>query len=224
MNWLNENYDSSWSECFASLKDELSTVDSSLCQLPTDVVVYPPIEDVFNAFRLTKSSEVRVVILGQDPYHGEGEAMGLAFSINEGVKIPPSLRNIFKERESDLGIAQSSSGDLTTWAKQGVLMFNTILTVSANQAKSHNDFGWQAVTDGVIKWLSNQNEPIIFLLWGKPAQEKLKLINTSKHHTICAPHPSPLSAYRGFWGSCPFSQINTLLSKSGSEPIDWRNE
>ncbi len=183
--------------------------------------VYPPMEDMWNAFRYTDYPDVKVVILGQDPYHGPGQAHGLSFSVKEGVKHPPSLQNIFKEMHADIGVPISQQGTLTKWAKQGVLLLNTVLTVRAHEAHSHKNQGWEQFTDRVIEKLSEREEPIIFVLWGRPAQQKERLIDTSRHAIIKAPHPSPLSAHRGFFGSRPFSQINEQLASFGTAPIDF---
>ncbi|MBQ7566412.1 MAG: uracil-DNA glycosylase [Oscillospiraceae bacterium] len=185
--------------------------------------VYPPRERVFAALKLTPPEAVRVVILGQDPYHEPGQAHGPAFSVPDGVKLPPSLKNIYKELQSDLGIARAS-GDLTGWAEQGVLLLNTVLTVRRGEANSHKNFGWQTVTDAIAAAIAELPQPVAFLLWGAQAQEKAALARASKYPrlVLCSPHPSPLSAYRGFFGSRPFSQINEFLSKNGEKPIDWR--
>lgn len=183
--------------------------------------IYPSYNNIFQAFNCTPFNEVKVVILGQDPYHGEHQAHGLSFSVQNGVKIPPSLRNIYKELEDDLKVAAPLHGDLTNWAKQGVLLLNTVLTVRAGQANSHKGRGWEQFTDSVIQKLAERKEPIIFVLWGSPAQKKASMIKKySQHRIIIAPHPSPLSAYRGFFGSKPFSTINQIL---GKEAIDWTN-
>jgi len=183
--------------------------------------VYPHLEEIFTAFALTPPETLKVVILGQDPYHGAGQAHGLAFSVREGVAIPPSLRNIFKEIQSDLGITPPQSGDLTRWAKQGVLLLNTTLTVRAGEAGSHRELGWEQFTDTVIKLISEKNEHVVFMLWGNHAQAKATLINTSKHLVLTAPHPSPLSAHRGFFGCRHFSKANEYLSLHDIKPIDW---
>lgn len=184
--------------------------------------VYPPKEQLFSAFRLTPPEAVRCVILGQDPYHEPGQAMGLAFSVPEGTTLPPSLRNIFKERTEDLGLPDRSS-DLTDWAQQGVLLLNTVLSVNAGAANSHKDFGWQRFTDAVVAAMASLPQPIAFVLWGKQAEKKRSLIEASPYPRLvhCAPHPSPLSSYRGFFGSKPFSQINTFLKESGESGIVW---
>ena len=186
--------------------------------------VFPAAETVFKALELTPFDNVKVVILGQDPYHGDNQAHGLSFSVQKGIAFPPSLLNIYKELESDLGIPVAKSGDLTAWAKQGVLLLNTVLTVRAHEANSHRGQGWETFTDAVISSLNQSDHPIAFVLWGKPAQSKEKLITNPSHLILKSPHPSPLSSYRGFFGSKPFSQINAFLEKTGQEPIDWRVE
>ncbi len=184
--------------------------------------IYPPKNVAFKALHLTPFEKTKVVILGQDPYHGEGQANGLAFSVNKGIKLPPSLRNIFKELQSDLGYPIPSSGDLTAWAKQGVLLLNSVLTVKKDSPASHRNLGWQLYTDSVISQLSSKKENLVFILWGKYAQEKVSLIDESKHMVIQSPHPSPFSANRGFFGSKPFSKTNTYLKSKGISEIDWR--
>jgi uracil-DNA glycosylase len=184
--------------------------------------VYPPKDKIFAAFGKTPTELLKVVILGQDPYHGEGQAQGLAFSTPSSIKNPPSMVNILKEIESDLNVISiCSDGELTPWANQGVLLLNTILTVQANQAKSHHNLGWEIFTDNIITHISNNFENIIFLLWGSNAISKTKLIDTTRHHILSAPHPSPLSAYRGFFGCAHFSQTNEILKRIGKEPIVW---
>lgn len=187
-------------------------------------VVFPAPEDMFNAFDFTPLSEVKVVILGQDPYHNEGQAHGLCFSVKPEVEIPPSLVNIYTELQSDLGCYIPNNGYLTKWARQGVLMLNTVLTVRAHQANSHRGLGWETFTDAVIKILNEVDRPIVFILWGRPAQNKKAMLNNSKHLILEAPHPSPLSAYRGFFGSKPFSQTNAFLEANHLTPIDWQIE
>ncbi len=186
-----------------------------------DQTVFPPREDLFSAFRLTPFNSVKVVVLGQDPYHDDGQAHGLAFSVRPGVSFPPSLRNIFKELSSDTGAPVPIHGSLIPWAEQGVLLLNTVLTVRAHAAASHQNRGWEDFTDSVIQALNEREQPLIFVLWGAPAQKKLSLIDERKHAVITAPHPSPLSAYRGFFGSRPFSRINRHLKNFGSREIDW---
>jgi len=183
--------------------------------------VYPPGNRIFAAFDYTPFSKVKVVILGQDPYHGDGQAHGLCFSVPDGIAVPPSLVNIYKELNSDLGIPIPKSGNLEKWAKQGVLLLNATLTVRANQAGSHQKHGWENFTDEVIRQLSARHSGLIFLLWGSYAQAKEVLIDTSKHFILKTVHPSPLSVYRGFFGCRHFSKTNELLVKSGKEPIDW---
>lgn len=186
--------------------------------------VYPDESDVLYALKITPLTQTRVVILGQDPYHGPGQAHGLAFSVRRGVKPPPSLANIFKELAADVGISKPNHGCLESWAKQGVLLLNTTLTVRADCAASHAGRGWQTFTDAIIKALGDSPQPIVFVLWGKSARDKRRLINGAQHTVIESAHPSPLSAHRGFLGSRPFSAINIALIASGSEPIDWRLE
>ena len=183
--------------------------------------VYPPAGDIFNALKYTSLRDVRVVILGQDPYHGPNQAHGMAFSVQPGIEAPPSLVNMFKEINRELGIAIPNSGCLIPWAKQGVLLLNTVLTVRAGQANSHRGQGWERFTDRVIELLNERDEPIVFLLWGKNAGEKEKLITNPKHIIFKAPHPSPLSASRGFFGCGHFIKANQELILSGYDPIDW---
>lgn len=186
--------------------------------------VFPPREDLFAAFDLVSPLSVRVVILGQDPYHEPGQAHGLAFSVREGTKLPPSLRNIFTELRDDTGAPMPKSGDLTPWARQGVLLLNTVLTVQSGAANSHKNLGWQAFTDDVIRSLATLSQPIAFVLWGAQAQAKLPLIECSACPRLIlqSPHPSPLSSYRGFFGSKPFSKINDFFERQGQPPIDWQ--
>ncbi|HJB22561.1 MAG TPA: uracil-DNA glycosylase, partial [Candidatus Jeotgalibaca pullicola] len=184
--------------------------------------IYPVMQDIWQAFELTPYNDVKVLILGQDPYHGPNQAHGLSFSVQKGVKIPPSLRNIYKELEEDLGIKPANHGDLTSWAKQGIFLLNTVLTVRQGQAYSHRGKGWEMLTDAVIRALNNRKEPVIFLLWGNASIAKKALIDTKKHIVLTSPHPSPLSAHRGFFGSKPFSKINDALIDLGEEPIDWQ--
>lgn len=183
--------------------------------------VFPQRENIFRAFESCEPDSVRVVILGQDPYHDNGQAHGLSFSVPVGMKHPPSLRNIFRELESDIGAGPREFGDLSSWAEQGVLLLNTVLTVRAHEANSHRNQGWEQFTDAVIEELGSDSSPKVFLLWGKPAQSKSELINVPPHEILSAPHPSPLSAYRGFFGSRPFSQANQRLAEWGRKEIDW---
>lgn len=184
-------------------------------------VVYPDMHNIFNALHLTSYGEAKVVILGQDPYHGVGQAHGLSFSVQPGVAPPPSLLNIFKELEGDLGCPQPNHGYLVHWAKQGVLLLNTVLTVRQGEANSHRGKGWERFTDRVISVLNHREQPVIFMLWGKPAQEKQQLITAKQHLVLKSPHPSPLSAHRGFLGSRPFSKANIFLKSLGQKEIDW---
>ena len=184
--------------------------------------VFPPENDIFNAFSMTDFEDIKVVVLGQDPYHGKGQGHGLAFSVLDGVPFPPSLRNIFTEYSSDLGLNMPSSGNLSVWAKEGVLLLNAVLTVRESEANSHKGRGWEQFTDAIIKMISDKKEHVVFILWGKPAQLKSKLIDKTKHLILKAPHPSPLSSYRGFFGSKPFSQVNDYLSENNIKKINWR--
>lgn len=184
--------------------------------------VYPPAEELFTAFHLTPLSKVKVVILGQDPYHEPGQAHGLSFSVKPGIKIPPSLVNIYQELQQDIGCYVPNNGYLTKWAQQGVLMLNTLLTVRAHQAFSHKGIGWEAFTDAAIEAVNKQDRPIVFMLWGSPAQKKAVMLNNPKHLILKAPHPSPLSAYRGFFGCKHFSRANQFLESYGETPIDWQ--
>ncbi|SDN26391.1 Uracil-DNA glycosylase [Psychrobacillus sp. OK028] len=183
--------------------------------------IFPARNEIGSAFQMTAYDDVKVVILGQDPYHGEGQAHGMSFSVKPGVRIPPSLKNMLKELESDLGCPLPTNGYLEKWAKQGVLLLNTVLTVREGVANSHKGKGWEMFTDAVIQKLSERQNPVIFVLWGKPAQSKINLIDTEKHMILKAPHPSPLSAHRGFLGSNPYSKINAQLVSWGDQPIDF---
>lgn len=188
-------------------------------------VIYPPADDIFNAFHFTPLSQVKVLILGQDPYHGEHQAHGLCFSVlPDQPELPPSLQNIYKELQDDLGCYIPNNGYLKKWAVQGVLMLNTVLTVRAHQAGSHQGKGWEQFTDAIIQAVNAQDRPIVYLLWGKPAQSKIPMLTNPRHLILKAPHPSPLSAYRGFFGCRHFSQANEFLAKQGIEPIDWQIE
>lgn len=183
--------------------------------------VYPNMNHIYSALKLTPYEQVKVVILGQDPYHGPKQANGLAFSVQPEVAVPPSLRNIYKELSNDLGVSVPAHGDLTFWAEQGVLLLNTVLTVRAGSANSHRGQGWEALTDFIIDRLNEHPHPLVFILWGKPAQNKITRIDTSRHAIIESSHPSPLAAYRGFFGSQPFSRTNTYLRGWGLKEIDW---
>lgn len=184
--------------------------------------VYPPADELFTAFHLTPLSKVKVVIIGQDPYHEPGQAHGLCFSVKPGIKTPPSLVNIYQELRDDLGCYVPNNGYLTKWAEQGVLMLNTLLTVRAHQAFSHKGIGWEQFTDAAIAAVNKEDRPIVYLLWGSPAQKKASMLNNPKHLILKAPHPSPLSAYRGFFGCKHFSRANQFLESYGETPIDWQ--
>lgn len=214
-----------WKDVFNSIKEEndFSGLEAELEERYSNGKVFPPRDQIYTAFDLTPFENVRVVILGQDPYHGEHQSHGLAFSVNEGVKIPPSLRNIYKELKSDLGIVREG-GSLKDWATEGVLLLNTVLTVDAHEANSHRKLGWQPFTDGIIRHVSDDLENVVFILWGKPAQQKEKLIDTDKHLVIKSVHPSPLSASRGFFGTKPFSRTNDYLVENGRKPVDWSEQ
>jgi uracil-DNA glycosylase len=187
-------------------------------------VVFPSKDEIFSALELTSYSEVKVLLLGQDPYHNYGQAHGLCFSVRNGIKLPPSLKNIYKELYDDLGIPISDCGSLTSWAEHGVLLLNTTLTVRAHQAASHSKIGWTNFTDAVIRVVNGKKTPVIFVLWGGHAAAKEKLIDASRHIIIKSAHPSPLSAYRGFFGSRPFSRINNALELNGYKPISWETQ
>ena len=213
----------------ALLKDELQkpywcSLEQRLGAAYESGAVYPPAQQLVAAFERTPPTCVRAVILGQDPYHEPGQANGLAFSVSRGVKLPPSLQNIYKELEADLGVPAAKSGDLTSWAQQGVFLLNTVLSVRAHAANSHKDFGWQSFTDAVIAALAELPQPVAFVLWGAQAQKKAALVEKSPYPRLVlqSPHPSPLSAYRGFFGSRPFSQINAFLVSYGFSPVDWK--
>ncbi|MCF6515706.1 uracil-DNA glycosylase [Lactobacillus sp. S2-2] len=203
-------------------KDYFIKLKQFLNQETKEYVVYPKKQDIFRALNLTAFEDVKVVILGQDPYHEKNQANGLSFSVNQGVKLPPSLKNIFKELENDLNIKMSDNGDLKSWANQGVLLLNTVLTVRDGFANSHKNQGWEIFTDEIIRQLSNKDGTVIFVLWGKNAQDKIKLIDSNKNKIIKSSHPSPLSAYRGFLGSKPFTNINDELKNEGKSMIDWK--
>lgn len=218
----NVKIEKSWKE---ALKDEFlspyfENLKAKLIISKKYVTVFPPSNLIFNAFNLTPFNKVKVVILGQDPYHGDNQAMGLSFSVPKGVKIPPSLINIYKEIYDDLGISEPNSGDLTYWAKQGVLLLNASLSVEKGKPNSHKDFGWHLFSDAVIKKISDEKKGVIFLLWGNFAKNKTNLIDQNKHFILTAPHPSPL-ARGGFFGCKHFSKTNEILKKLGKNPIDW---
>ncbi len=202
-------------------KDYWDSLEEFVLELPEEPPTFPPRELIFNAFHQTRYHDVKVVILGQDPYHNDGQAHGLSFSVPRGVSLPPSLRNIYRELEDDLGASPGLDGDLHHWAKQGVLLLNTVLTVEAHQPHSHRKKGWEDFTDAVIQKLVERESPIAFVLWGKPAQKKKDLILIPPHCIIESAHPSPLSARRGFFGSRPFSKINDWLNEQSQSPIQW---
>ena len=183
--------------------------------------IYPPSKEIFKAYELCPYEKLKVVILGQDPYHGTGQAQGLSFSVKKGMPLPPSLQNIYRELSDDLSCSIPKNGDLRPWAEQGVLLLNTVLTVRAHQAFSHRGIGWEEFTDATIAAIEEKEDPVVYILWGSPAQRKRKMIHQKKRLILTAPHPSPLSAYRGFFGSKPFSKCNAYLEKEGLSPIDW---
>lgn len=201
-------------------KEYFLSIKNFIKEERTKKIIFPSEEDLFKAFKLTEFDKIKVVIIGQDPYHGENEAMGLCFSVRKGITMPPSLRNIFKELEDDLGIKRTNT-DLTDWAKQGIFLLNTVLTVEKDKANSHKDIGWQEFTDFVIKEINDKKDNVIFVLWGGQAQKKKSLITNKSHYIIESAHPSPLSVYRGFFGSKPFSKINNYLKSKGIEEIKF---
>ena len=227
---LNPKFETGWKKALAEEfgADYMKELEKKLVEeMKSGIVIYPPSKQIFNAFKLTPFKKVKVVILGQDPYHGKGQAHGLSFSVPNGVKPPPSLVNIFKEIENDLAVKPPktpTNGNLESWAKQGVLLLNAILTVRANNPASHRNLGWEKLTDAAIKTLSDKRERIVFLLWGKFAQEKESLIDISKHLVLKAPHPSPFSANSGFFGCKHFSKTNDYLIKTGQTPIAWTHQ
>ncbi len=202
-----------YKELYDFVKEEYSTT-----------AVYPSSDDIFNALHLTALKDVKVLVLGQDPYHGANQAHGLSFSVLPGQRIPPSLKNIYKELQDDLGCYIPNNGYLEKWAKQGVLMLNTVLTVRAHKPNSHQGKGWEHFTDAIIEAVNKEDRPIVYLLWGRPAQSKIPMLNNPKHLILKAPHPSPYSADRGFFGCRHFSQANEFLQSNGQEPVDWQIE
>ncbi|MDR0789747.1 MAG: uracil-DNA glycosylase [Bacteroidales bacterium] len=207
---------------YESRKEYFSILANLVANERKTYTIYPKEEDVFNAFRFSPFEQTKVVLIGQDPYHGQGQAHGLSFSVQAGVKFPPSLQNIFKELCSDINVPVPTCGDLSSWARQGVMLLNSILSVRQAQAASHKNVGWHHFTDSAIAYLSYHKQNLVFILWGAFAQTKLPLINASKHHIITSAHPSPLSAYQGFFGSRPFSRTNDYLRQVGKAEIDWR--
>jgi len=217
------NFGNDWDDI---LKDEFSSeyylkLRQFLKQQYAKYTVYPNMHDIFNALKLAAFNDIKAVILGQDPYHGAGQAHGLCFSVPNGVAPPPSLMNIFKEITTSIGAEPPNNGDLTSWARQGVLLLNTTLTVRSGEPMSHANQGWEIFTDKIIQLLNERETPVIFMLWGAHAQSKLKLITNSRHHILKAPHPSPLSAHRGFFGCNHFFKANEILKNSGQNPINW---
>ena len=213
-----------WNEILAEemQKDYYQKLQAFVQKRRAEVRVFPEEKNVFTALELTPFESVKVVILGQDPYHGFGQAHGLSFSVQKGIPLPPSLKNIYKELQEDIGGEFPTEGDLSHWAKQGVLLLNTVLTVEEGNANSHKGMGWETLTNRLIESLNELKHPVIFILWGKPAQDKEKLITNPNHVILKAPHPSPLSAYRGFFGSKPFSRVNDILIQQGQTPIRWK--
>lgn len=215
MSWENELASEKTKSYYIELMDFLAS------EIKLGKVIYPPAAERFQAFALTPLDQVKVIILGQDPYHGSKQAHGLAFSVRPGVKIPPSLQNIFKELKTDLGIDAPPHGNLESWAKRGVLLLNTVLTVEEGQAGSHHQKGWEQFTDKVIEILNEKKENLVFILWGAPAQKKARMVDSQRHFILTSPHPSPLASYRGFFGSKPFSKTNEFLHSCQLPPIDW---
>ena len=216
-----------WTEQLATTKQAdyfINCLHQVAEQRARGVTIYPPKEQVFEAFRLCELSDIKVVILGQDPYHGPNQAHGLCFSVNKGIPLPPSLKNIYQELESDLKLSMPDHGDLRSWAEQGVFLLNTVLTVQAGNANSHRELGWLTFTDEVISIISRELDHVVFLLWGSPAQRKQGLLDKQKHTILTAPHPSPLSAYRGFFGCRHFSRANEALVRHNQRPINWALE
>ncbi|NPA66585.1 MAG: uracil-DNA glycosylase [Epsilonproteobacteria bacterium] len=220
---LNPKIDPSWKAVLAEefAKPYMLELKQFLLEEKKHYTIYPAGKNIFNAYNTTPFEKVKVVIVGQDPYHGPNQAHGLCFSVLNGVPFPPSLQNIYKELVDDMGCSYPTTSELTPWAEQGVFLINAVLTVRAGEANSHRDKGWERFTDATIQKISQLKEHVVFILWGRPAQQKEKLIDSSKHHIIKAPHPSPLSAYRGFFGSKPFSKTNAYLQSTGQTPIEW---
>lgn len=219
---IGNDWDALLADYFAS--EQYQALRRFLAQEYRTQTIYPSMYDIFNALKYTAYKDVKVVILGQDPYHGPGQAHGLCFSVKQGVEPPPSLKNIFSELEKDVGIPAPKHGELTCWARQGVLLLNTVLTVREHQPNSHRGHGWEPFTDRVIELLDKKQTPIVFLLWGANARNKAKIVTNPIHIKLEAPHPSPLSAYNGFFGCRHFSKANDWLVRTGQTPIDWRIE
>lgn len=223
MGSMKDRLPADWKKVLKDVLDgpEFAELEAFVAEERREHTVYPSEEDLFSAFRLTPYEKVEVLLLGQDPYHGQGQAHGLAFSVQPGVKPPPSLVNIFKELQSDVGVPKPKDGSLIPWAERGVLLLNAVLTVREGEPNSHARHGWEHFTDAVIQKVSARPEPVVFMLWGSYAQKKKALIDTSRHVILEGVHPSPLSAKKGFFGSRPFSRANAALEKAGREPIDW---
>ena len=223
---MNKIFDNDWQDLLQEEfeKSYYQNLRKYLIKEYSTKIIYPDKYDIFNALKFTSYSDVKVVILGQDPYHGPNQAHGLSFSVKKGVKIPPSLVNIYKELQDDIGCYIPNNGYLESWTKQGVLLLNTVLTVRAHEANSHRNIGWEIFTDKIISLLNDRTDPIVFILWGNPSIAKTKLITNRQHFIITSPHPSPLSAYRGFLGSKPFSKTNEFLKSINKEPINWQIE
>jgi uracil-DNA glycosylase len=221
---LREMMPESWREVLSAelSKPYVSELQNFLDQQYADETVYPPQDEIFSAFSLTPFDQVKVLVIGQDPYHGPGEAHGLSFSVKPGIKVPPSLRNIYKELVTDVGFTKPNNGYLVPWADQGVMMLNAVLTVRHKSANSHQKHGWEKLTTAAVKALGQRTEPLIVLLWGGKAKKNDRYIDKSRHHVIMSTHPSPLSARNGFFGSKPFSQINAKLAEWGKPQIDWQ--
>ena len=217
------NIDSSWKTVLVDefTKNYFTDLRNKVRMEYNSNVIYPPPTKIFNAFNLTPFNKVKVVVVGQDPYHGENQAHGLSFSVENGIKIPPSLNNIFKELKSDLKVSLPNSGNLSSWAEQGVLMLNSVLTVRSGVANSHKNIGWEIFTENIINIISSELSNIVFILWGRQAQEKIKIIDIKKHLILKSAHPSPLSAYNGFFGCKHFSKCNAYLKKWNKKEIDW---
>lgn len=223
---MKKTFDNDWQELLGEemKKDYYLKLMEFLDKEYNTQTIYPEIDNIFNALDHTSYKDTKVVILGQDPYHGPNQSYGLAFSVKPGVKIPPSLRNIYKELKDDLGIPIPNNGCLVKWAKEGVLLLNTSFTVRAGEANSHNKIGWEIFTDKIIKLLNQREDPIVFIFWGNNAMKKEEFITNQNHHIIKSFHPSPLSASRGFFGTKPFSRTNNFLKSIGKDPIDWQIE
>ncbi|MDG1483060.1 MAG: uracil-DNA glycosylase [Myxococcota bacterium] len=221
---LREMLPESWQAVLAEEFDKpyMTALQSFLEAEYASQTIYPPLPEIFTAFQKSTYEGVRVLVFGQDPYHGPGEAHGLSFSVKPGIRVPPSLRNMYKELGTDLSCTKPNNGYLLPWAEQGVMMLNAVLTVRHKSPNSHQKQGWETFTDAVIKTISARDEPVVFILWGGKAKKKLKLVDAERHHVITSAHPSPLSARHGFFGSKPFSRVNTQLGEWGKAPIDWQ--